>query len=196
MVSMAQELRQPLSAITAYIDLMLSESVGILGDLQRQFLSRVKSNSDRLAVLVDEFVRVVAIDSGQMRLSRENLDISEVIYHALDATRAQFEEKGITLRLDLSEALPHLHADRFALQQVMIELLSNAYRATPTDGDVVLNARFEPHYVLPQSVLRRPAKPADTILISITDFGGGVPVEDQKRIFSRLYSASVPLIQA
>lgn len=195
MVSMAQELRQPLSAITAYIDLMLSESVGILGDLQRQFLSRVKSNSDRLAVLVDEFVRVVAIDSGQMRLSRENLDISEVIYHALDATRAQFEEKGITLRLDLSEALPHLHADRFALQQVMIELLSNAYRATPTDGDVVLNARFEPHYVLPQSVLRRPAKPADTILISITDFGGGVPVEDQKRIFSRLYSASVPLIQ-
>src|SRR5258708_31479440 len=65
MLSIAQELRTPMSSITGYVDLLLGESVGILGALQRQFLQRVKANADRLGALLEDFIRVQAADRGQ-----------------------------------------------------------------------------------------------------------------------------------
>jgi signal transduction histidine kinase/uncharacterized protein (UPF0335 family) len=194
LLSMAQELRTPLGAITAYVDLLLNESVGLLGDLQRQFLLRVKSNSERLATLIEEFVRVVAIDSGQLKLHMAQLDLSEVIDDAITATQTQFLEKGITLRLNLPDQLPPVHGDRSALQQVLVELLSNAYRASPDDGEVLLTAQHERAFRPPALNGAPPAKPAEMIVISVRDFGGGVPNEEQARVFNRLFRADTPLI--
>ena len=67
MLSIAQELRTPMSSIEGYVDLLLGESVGILGELQRRFLSRVKANADRLGSLLEDFIRVTALDTGQHR---------------------------------------------------------------------------------------------------------------------------------
>jgi signal transduction histidine kinase/uncharacterized protein (UPF0335 family) len=194
LLSMAQELRTPLGAITAYVDLLLNESVGLLGDLQRQFLLRVKSNSERLATLIEEFVRVVAIDSGQVKLHMAQLDLSEVIDDAITATQTQFLEKGITLRLNLPDSLPPISGDRSALQQVLVELLSNAYRASPDDGEVLLTAQHERAFRLPTLNGKPPAKPAEMVVISVRDFGGGVPPEEQARVFNRLFRADTPLI--
>jgi signal transduction histidine kinase len=193
LLSMAQELRTPLGAMSAYIDLLLNESVGILGDLQRQFLLRVKSNGERLATLIEEFVRVVAIDSGQVKLHVAHLDLGEVIDDAITATQTQFLEKGITLRLNLPDSLPIINGDRSALQQVLIELLSNAYRASPDDGEVLIAARHERAF-MPPVVNGTPAKPAEMIVISVRDFGGGVPPEEQARVFSRMFRADTPLV--
>lgn len=194
LLGMAQELRTPLSAITAYVDLLLNESVGLLGDLQRQFLLRVKSNGERLATLVEEFVRVVAIDSGQVKLHMAQLDLSEVIEDAITATQTQFLEKGITLRLNLPDNLPRINGDRSALQQVLVELLSNAYRASPDDGEVLLTAYHERAFRPPALNGAPPAKPVEMIVISVRDFGGGVPAEEQSRVFNRLFRADTPLV--
>jgi signal transduction histidine kinase len=194
LLSMAQELRTPLSAITAYVDLLLNESVGLLGDLQRQFLLRVKSNSERLATLIEEFVRVVAIDSGQVKLHMAQLDLSEVIDDAITATQTQFLEKGITLRLNLPDSLPPINGDRSALQQVLVELLSNAYRASPDDGEVLLTAQHERAFRPPTLNGKPSAKPAEMVVISVRDFGGGVPPEEQARVFNRLFRADTPLV--
>jgi signal transduction histidine kinase/uncharacterized protein (UPF0335 family) len=194
LLSMAQELRTPLGAITAYVDLLLNESVGLLGDLQRQFLLRVKSNSERLATLIEEFVRVVAIDSGQVKLHMAQLDLSEVIDDAITATQTQFLEKGITLRLNLPDSLPPISGDRSALQQVLVELLSNAYRASPDDGEVLLTAQHDRAFRPPTLNGKPPAKPAEMVVISVRDFGGGVPLEEQARVFNRLFRADTPLI--
>jgi signal transduction histidine kinase/uncharacterized protein (UPF0335 family) len=193
LLSMAQELRTPLGAITAYVDLLLNESVGLLGDLQRQFLLRVKANAERLATLIEEFVRVVAIDSGQVKLHMAQLDLSEVIDDAITATQTQFLEKGITLRLNLPNQLPPVQGDRNALQQVLVELLSNAYRASPDDGEVLLSAQHERAF-RPPTLNGKPAEPAEMVVISVRDFGGGVPSEDRARVFSRLFRADTPLI--
>lgn len=194
MLSIAQELRTPMSSIGAYVDLLLGESVGILGALQRQFLQRVKANTDRLASLIEDFVRVTAIDSGQLRLNPENVDMGEIIDDALTATRTQFREKGIILKLAMPESLPHINGDRDALQQIVIQLLSNAYLASPTDGEVTVNASHERKYKIPA---RNGSKEyvADVIFMSVRDMGGGVPPEEQERVFSRLYRADNPLIQ-
>lgn len=193
MLSVAQELRSPLSAIGAYVDLLLGESVGILGDLQAQFLQRVKANSDRLATLVEDFIRVVAIDTGQLNLKPMQVDMAENIDDAITATRTQFREKGITLKLDVPEQMPTINGDKGALQQIVVELLSNAYRASPTDGEVEVMARWLKNYRFPGTAETAPV--VDVIQLAIKDNGGGVPVEEQQRVFSRLYRAENPLIQ-
>ena len=193
LLSVAQELRTPVTSVGAYVDLLLGESVGILGELQRQFLQRVKANGDRLTALIEDFVRVVAIDTGQLKLNLTTLDMGEVIDDAITATRTQFREKGITLNLDLPEQLPPLQGDQGALQQVVVELLSNAYRASPTDGQVAVRASFEPRFRFAMGE-DAPDREADAILIAVQDWGGGVPIEEQSRVFSRLYRADKPLI--
>lgn len=194
MLSIAQELRTPMSSIGGYVDLLLGESVGILGALQRQFLQRVKANADRLGNLLEDFIRVTAIDTGQLHLQPVSVDMIEVIDDAITATRTQFREKGITLKMDLPDSLPPLRADRDALQQIVIQLLSNAYLASPTDGEVAITARREPHFALSPRNGGRP-EVTDVILIAVRDQGGGIPSEEQVRVFSRLYRADNPLIQ-
>ena len=181
LLSVAQELRTPLTSVAAYVDLLLGESVGILGELQRQFLQRVKANSDRLATLVEDFVRVVAIDTGQLKLDVCDVDMGEVIDDAITATRTQFREKGITLKLDLPEQLPPVPGDRGALQQVVVELLSNAYRASPTDGQVAVRAETVRKFVF-ASGEGDAERLGDAVLIGVQDWGGGVPVEEQARV--------------
>ncbi len=194
MLSIAQELRTPMSSIAGYVDLLLGESVGILGALQRQFLQRVKANTDRLGTLLEDFIRVTAIDTGQLSLQPENVDMVEIIDDAITATRMQFREKGITLKMDLPDSLPNVNGDRDALQQIVIQLLSNAYLASPTDGEVSLCAKVEREYLL-RDRSSNTDKPTDVIFFSVRDLGGGIPLEEQSRVFSRLYRADNPLIQ-
>ncbi len=93
MLSIAQELRTPMSSIIGYVDLLLGESVGILGALQRQFLQRVKANTDRLGNLLEDFVRVTAIDTHQLTLQAASVDLVEVIDDAITATRISSAKK-------------------------------------------------------------------------------------------------------
>jgi signal transduction histidine kinase len=192
MLSIAQELRTPMSSIGAYVDLLLGESVGILGALQKQFLTRVKANTDRLATLIEDFVKVTAIDTGQLNLKPEDVDMDEVINTALTATRSQFREKNIALRLDVPDEMPRVKGDRDALQQILIQLLSNAYLASPAEGEVLFSARFEPRFTFQRG---QQSLTSDVIVIAVRDFGGGIPPEEQARVFSRLYRADNPLIQ-
>lgn len=194
MLSVAQELRSPLTAIGVYVDLLLGESVGILSDLQQRFLQRVKANGDRLAELIEDFIRVVAIDTGRLKLKITSVDMSEIIDDAITATRTQFHEKGITLRLDLPDKLPPLMGDRGGLQQIVVELLSNAYRASPTDGEVTVTARYDRNFHLPGRSGEMEVA-TEVVFLSVKDNGGGIPTEEQPRVFSRFYRADNPLIQ-
>lgn len=195
MLSIAQELRTPMSSIIGYVDLLLSESVGILGALQRQFLSRVKANTDRLGALLEDFVRVTALDTGQLKLQPVSVNLVEVIDDAITATRMQFREKGITLKMDVPDSLPPLTGDRDALQQIVIRLLNNAYLASPTDGDVAISARYDRAFTFPPGKSDTAPKAVEAILLAVRDQGGGIPSEEQARVFSRLYRADNPLIQ-
>lgn len=195
-MSIAQELRTPMSSILGYTELLLSESVGILGALQRQFLQRVQANIERLSHLVNDLVSITILDSDDFKLQPVTIDMLSVIEDAITAAGTQFREKSITLHMNLSDPLPPLRADRDAMHQVIIQLLSNAYLASPTDGEVSIVARYVQGFAPPPTdMLSQPNEPADGILVSITDQGGGVPPEEQRRVFGRLYRADNPLIE-
>jgi signal transduction histidine kinase len=184
-LSIAQELRTPMSSIIGYTDLLLGESVGILGALQRKFLQRVKANIERLGSLIEDLVSVIALDSGQINLTPVAVDMIELLDDAITRASTQFREKGITLNLDIADNIPPIHVDRDAMQQVITQLLSNAYLISPTDGEVSIFARRE----------TLPPVQQETLYIAVQDQGGGIPLEDQERVFTRLYRADNPLIQ-
>lgn len=198
-VSLAQELRTPLSVIMGYTETVLSESVGILGALQRKLLTRVKANIDRLGYLVEELIQIVALDSGDLRLQPQKVNLVDVVDDAITASRYKFSEKGIVLDLDIEEETLFAQADPEALQQIIEHLMQNAYLVSPTDGTVQVIARNEPQYELPPQALHRrnseiPIEPKNVVFLSIKDQGGGINPDDEKRVFSRLYRADSPLI--
>jgi signal transduction histidine kinase len=179
-----------------YTDLLLNESVGILGALQRQFIQRVQANVDRLAHLTEDLISLTMLDSEEFKLQPAMLDMLEVIEDSITRAGNQFREKNITLRMRLADRLPPLRADRDAMQQLIMQLLSNAYLASPVNGEVTITAEQEAQFVPPISDDVAPIPPpADVIHVTITDQGGGVPPDQQRRVFGRLYRADNPLIE-
>ena len=173
-----------MSSILGYTDLLLSESTGILGALQRKFLDRIKASIERMDILLDDLFQIVTLDTGNLRLRSEDVDLGTVIDEAIVDTRSQFQERGIVLRIDLPEEMPRLLADQDALQQILINLLKNAGTASPVNGEIFLRAR---NYQTEDS--------EDYVLMQVADQGGGIPKDDLPRVFSRLYRADNPLIQ-
>jgi signal transduction histidine kinase len=189
-VGLSQELRTPLTSIVGYTDLILGESTGILGETQRQFMLRIKVNTEQLILLVENLLRVLAIDYGNLILTPRKVNVEDLIDDAITASSAQYREKGLNLQLNVMPQLPDLMADRDAMQQILTRLLSNAYLASPADGSVNIQARYEAEY------RRHPDDPAvSVILFAITDQGGGIAAEDAERVFNRHYRAENPLIQ-
>jgi len=191
-LSIAQELRTPMSSITGYIDLLLGESVGILGVSQRKFLQRIKANIERMTTLVEDLLRVIALDTGQISLEPEPVDLIALLDDAITEASSRFREKGITLDLDITEDIPPVHVDRDAMQQVLGHLLTNAYLASPTDGEVRIIARAQP---LTYTDAGQAPVERDSLIVAIEDQGGGIPPQDRARVFSRLHRADNPLIQ-
>ena len=181
--SISQELRQPLSSIVGYTDLLLGESVGILGALQRKFVERVKASTERIRSLTDDMIQITTLETDLNDLKPEPVDLNVVIDNAMSYTSTQVREKNISMHLELPKKLAPIHADREALQQILIHLLQNAGAATPFEGTIRLK------------VQTRTEEDTEFILIQVADSGGGIPADDLPRVFTRLYRADNVLIQ-
>jgi signal transduction histidine kinase len=181
--SIAQELRQPMSSITGYTDLLISESVGILGELQRKFLERVRASIDRMNHLIGDLIQITTLESGNLAISSKSVDLTKVIDEAIEMTSSQIREKNILLRVDISPDLPEMLSDQDALLQIVLHLLQNAGAASPIEGEITLKAEFSK------------ALNDEIVEIKVTDTGEGIPKEELPRVFSRLYRADNPLIQ-
>jgi len=181
--SISQELRQPLSSIVGYTDLLLGESVGILGALQRKFVERIKASTERIHNLTDDMIQVTTLEAELNDLKPEAVDLNSVIDNAMSYTSAQVREKNISMHLDLPKKLAPIQADRESLQQILIHLLQNAGAATQFEGTIRLK------------VQTRTEEGTEFILIQVTDGGGGISQKDIQRVFTRLYRADNVLIQ-
>ncbi len=181
--SISQELRQPLSSIVGYTDLLLGESVGILGALQRKFVERIKASTERIRSLTDDMIQITTLENELNDLKPESVDLNSIIDNAMSYTSTQVREKNISIHLELPKVLSPIQADREALQQILIHLLQNAGAATPFEGTVRLKVQTQSE------------NNSDYILIQVSDSGGGIASTDLPRVFTRLYRADNVLIQ-
>jgi signal transduction histidine kinase len=159
--------------------------------MQRKFLQRVDTNVARLASMLDALTRITALDTGHFLLVAEPVDVVGMIEDAITQSAGQFREKGLAVTLNLSEDLPLVQADQDAMSQIIGQLLTNAYLASPPNTAVAITARLSSSTDLPNGR----GDDGSTLFVSIEDRGGGIPPEDQARVFSRKYKADNPLIQ-
>ena len=181
--SIAQDLRQPMSSVVGYTDLLLGESVGILGSLQRKFVERIKASTERIGTLVDDMIQVTNLETGLTELKPEPADVNAIVDNAMSYTSSQIREKNITLHLDLPKQIQSIYADREALQQILIHLLQNAGSVSPVEGTITLK------------VQTRTEDDREYVMLQVTDTGGGIASEDIPRVFTRLFRADNVLIQ-
>jgi signal transduction histidine kinase len=181
--SISQDLRQPMSSIVGYTDLLLGESVGILGSLQRKFVERIKASTERIGGLVDDLIQITNLDVGHKEFKPEPIDLNLIIDNAMAYTSTQIREKNITLRLDIPESSPQVQTDRDALQQILIHLLQNATAVTSAEGTITLRVQMQQD------------QGKDYLSIQVVDTGGGIASEDLPRVFARRYRAEHSLIQ-
>ena len=185
--SLSQELRTPMTSITGYTDLLLGESVGLIGEMQRKFLQRIKANIERMSGMLNDLIGVTAIDAGQLEIRTAVVDMADVIEDTIIGARAQVEEKELTLELNLPEQMPPVEADADCVHQIMANLVSNATKCSPVGSTVEVSAQVYDDEA---------GNPEETayLKVSVRDSGGGIAPEDQERVFDRFYRAESPLI--
>ncbi len=188
MISLIHELRTPMTSITGYTDLLLGESVGILGATQRQLLQRINANIERMGGLLEDLVKTTSIDVAQVSLSPEPVDLINVIEDAIMSLSSQFSEYNVGVQMDMPSELPSIPADRDSLYQIVLHLLSNACQCSKPDSKVMIQARLEEYDAQIDNL-------PDYLFMAVTDTGGGIAPEDQRRIFQRLYRSDNPTIE-
>jgi PAS domain S-box-containing protein len=187
--TVSHELRTPMTSIKGYADLLLMGAAGQVNETQQHFLSVIKSNADRLSVLVNDLLDISRIESGRVKLDLKPLPLEGVIEQVMTTLRGKIEEKRLTLRLSLPEdKLPRVYGDRDRLIQILTNLISNAYQYTPPGGTLTVRARLlDP--VLPAGSAT-PAGPM--VQIDVIDTGIGIAPENQPKVFERFFRVDDP----
>jgi K+-sensing histidine kinase KdpD len=136
----AHELKNPMTSIKGYSELLAAGSVGEINEMQSNFLSTIRSNVERMSALVSDLNDNAKIEANRLRLDFKPVDVSEVIEEVLRSTRRQIEDKRQTIELQLAANLPQVWADRLRVGQVLTNLISNAHKYTPEGGKIIVGA--------------------------------------------------------
>lgn len=189
--SLAQELRTPMTSIAGYTDLLLGETLGILGAKQRDFLQRVKANTDRMGALLEQIIQMTAVSEQPVRPDEELVDVREVIETAINNTISQIRKKNLRLDLNIAHDLPPLTIKRGDLHQIMTNLLNNACQSSASNGRVAISAHTD---AVPETNPNGHSETFGFMHLAITDSGGGISTDHHGRIFDPQHRADDPLI--
>lgn len=173
----SHELRTPMTSIRGFVDMLLLGTFGEVHETQREPLRVIKKNVVRLVQLIDELLDMSRVEAGEVRLRRDDVHLAEVIRDVTHVLQGQFRERDVTLHLDLNDNLPSIVADRQRLEQIAVNLISNACKYTPRGGDVWVALR----------------NGGNALHVEVRDTGVGIPLEAQQHIFTPFYRADNPL---
>jgi signal transduction histidine kinase len=188
--NVSHELRTPLTSVVGFSRLIRKRLDEVVfpavpgGDPKRD--RAIRQVSDNLGIIVDESERLTAlindtldlakIEAGQMEWRREPVDIADVIARATAATASLLDASGPEMVVDVAPGLPAVTGDRDRLIQVVINLISNAVKFTPS-GTITVAA----------AATAADGRPA--LLVSVADTGVGIAPEDQGRVFEQFGQA-------
>jgi len=175
----SHELRTPMTSIKGYTDLLYMGVVGELNEQQKKFLNVIKNNADRLAALVNDILDIARIESGRIRLKLEPLSLREVVDEVVEAFQYKFQMKHLSLNVDVPPDLPSIRADRDRLNQILTNLVENAYQYTLPGGRVTISAHIN----------------AGKVQVDVQDTGIGISPEDLPRVFDRFFRADHPVVR-
>ena len=167
----SHELRTPLTSIQGYAELLLEEEQ-IAGE-ERESLTIVRKNADRLLGLINDLLDLSRIEAGRVDLQRTSLDLARLILEVAGSLRPLIEAKRQRFKLDLGDALPAVWADADRVTQILTNLISNAHKYTLMEGSITVAARRDDGFVR----------------VDVSDTGIGLSPEDQAQLFTKFFRA-------
>jgi signal transduction histidine kinase len=176
----AHELKNPMTSIKGYTELLAAGSVGSINEMQTNFLHTIKSNVERMSVLVSDLNDNAKIEANRLRLDYKAVHVSDIVDDVLRSTKRQIEDKKQTVQLQLSEQMPTVWADPVRIGQVLTNLVSNAHKYTPEGGAVIVGAEAASNQWDPEGAKQ-------VVHLWVKDNGIGISTEDQARIFQKFF---------
>ena len=166
LANMSHELRTPLNAVIGFSEIMSQEMFGPLGAPKYgEYASDIRKSGQFLLDVINDILDMSKIEAGRVDLEPSDVDLRSVMDDVLRLVATRAAEGKINLKLDQTE-LAHLQADRRALKQVFINLVSNAIKFTPEGGSVTIKVR-----------------PSDDVIsVQIIDTGIGIPQRDIQKL--------------
>jgi signal transduction histidine kinase len=181
--AISHELRNFVTPISGYLDLLRGGLAGTVSEEQAPLLQIIWANAQRVKSLLMDLDDVPRIMAGQLQLRPEAISLAEVVSEVINTMGGQIDAKGQALTVEVPADLPAIRADRTRLVQVVMNLLSNAHKYTPAGGTIRVWAEQtieEPRFVH----------------MAVQDNGLGIAPEDQDQIFSEFFRSADEEVRA
>lgn len=168
--NVSHELRTPLASIKGYSETLIDGGMDDKETL-KEFLKIIDRHATRMSRLIDDLLTLSRLESHQMTIVSAPVDLKDLILSITTGFEKQARDKGIRLNSEIPDNLPRVLGDRDRLEQVVVNLLDNAIKYTPSGGSVAVTA----------------CKSDGAVVVDIKDTGIGIPAGDIPRIFERFY---------
>ena len=168
--NVSHELRTPLTNVRGYAETLMSAD-DIDRDIQMRFLGVISSEADRMTRIVKDLLTLTRLDYNRMEMHMQRMDLRELGQKAAAAMEGQAKSQGLTLTCDLPAEMPAVTGDPERIQQVIINIITNAIKYNKPQGSIAITGGVE----------------AEQVFLRVEDTGIGVPKADLERLFERFY---------
>jgi signal transduction histidine kinase len=140
----SHEIRTPLNAIIGFSDVMIEERFGPIGNERyRGYLRDINRSGVHVLDLINDLLDISKIEAGKMELSYEAVDLNQLVAETVALLQPQANGERIIIRTSLSRAVPRVVADARSIRQIILNLVSNAIKFTPANGQVIISTVYE-----------------------------------------------------
>jgi signal transduction histidine kinase len=182
LANVSHELRTPLTAILGFSEMLVRGDDGPLNPRQHEDVHTILTSSRRLVELIDDLLDISQMEGNRLELRMERVEIGPILGSVVEALRPLAAAKSIDLRLSTTIDTAVVEADSLRLNEIFVNLVSNAVKFTGPGGRVHVKAMAEP----------AADRPLGDVRVDVVDSGIGVPPEEQERIFEKFHRIGGP----
>jgi PAS domain S-box-containing protein len=175
--TVSHELRTPMTSIKGYVDILLMGAAGQLSEQQTHFLRVVKTNAERLSVLVNDLLDISRIEAGKMTLTMHPVNLEELAEAAIEELKRRYanDPRQVTIEKEFHQGLPRVLADPDRVRRVLDNLLDNAFQYNLPHGRILVR------------LTHRSDPGLDEVQVDVVDNGVGIHPDDHEKVFERFW---------